>query len=66
MIQIKTIEQLKDKGCTIKQATRIATSRKSFAVFTADKLHLVNDLDRLIYDKLGADEWQEVDIYQIN
>ena len=65
MIHIKTFEQLPQRNCTAKDALRIATTRKRFAVFTLESLHLVNDLNRLIYDKLRADEITEIDIYQL-
>lgn len=65
MIQIKTYEQIEQRNCTAKEALRIATTRKRFAVFSYNTLHLVNDLNRLIYDKLRADEIAEIDIYQL-
>jgi len=65
MIQIKTFEQLPNKDMTANQALRIATTRKKFAVFTLDTLHLVNNLDRLIFDKLRAENLSEIDIYQL-
>ena len=65
MIHIKTFEQLPQRNCTAKEALRIATTRKKFAVFTLDTLHLVNNLDRLIFDKLRAENLSEIDIYQL-
>jgi len=65
MIQIKTFEQIEQRNCTAKEALRIATTRKRFAVFTLDTLHLVNNLDRLIFDKLRAENLSEIDIYQL-
>ena len=65
MINIKTPEQLEQRGCTAKQLFRIATTRKRFAVFTSEKLHLVNNLQKLIREKLFNEQISEIDIYQL-
>ena len=63
LIQDKT--QLNKADINIKQALRIEASRKRFAVINGDKLHLVNDLERLIFDTLKADNLYDVEVYQL-
>jgi hypothetical protein len=65
MINIKTLEQLEQRSCTAKQIFRIATTRKRFAVFTSDNLHLVNNLQKLIREKLFNEQISDIDIYQL-
>lgn len=63
LIQDKT--QLNKAEINIKQALRIETSRKKFAVINGDKLHLVNNLERLIFDTLSAKDLYNVEVYQL-
>lgn len=63
LIQDKT--QLNKAEINIKQALRIETSRKKFAVINGDKLHLVNNLERLIFDTLKAQDLYNVEVYQL-
>jgi len=63
LIQDKT--QLNKADINIKQALRIEASRKRFAVINGDKLHLVNDLNRLVFDTLRGDELYSVEVYQL-
>jgi len=63
LIQDKT--QLNKADINIKQALRIEASRKRFAVINGDKLHLVNDLNRLVFDTLRGDELYNVEVYQL-
>jgi hypothetical protein len=57
--------QLNKADINIKQALRIEASRKRFAVINGDKLHLVNDLNRLVFDTLRGDELYNVEVYQL-
>ena len=63
LIQDKT--QLNKAEINIKQALRIETSRKKFAVINGDKLHLVDNLERLIFDTLKADNLYDVEVYRL-
>jgi hypothetical protein len=63
LIQDKT--QLNKADINIKQALRIETSRKRFAVINGDKLHLVNNLDRLVFDTLKREDLYNVEVYQL-
>lgn len=63
LIQDKT--QLNKADINIKQALRIETSRKRFAVINGEKLHLVNNLERLIFDTLKAQDLYNVEVYQL-
>ena len=47
------------------QVLRIDKTRKRFAVIHGDNLHLVNNLDRLIYDTLRDENLSYIDIYQL-
>lgn len=47
------------------QILRIDKTRKKFAVICCDCLHLVNNLDRLIYDTLKDENRYAIDIYQL-
>jgi hypothetical protein len=47
------------------QLLRIDKSRKRYAVIHGDTLHLVNNLDRLIYDTLKDENRYSIDIYQL-
>jgi hypothetical protein len=63
LIQDKT--QLNKADINIKQALRIEATRKRFAVLNGDKLHLVDDLERLIFDTLKSDDLYNVEVYQL-
>jgi len=63
LIQDKT--QLNKADINIKQALRIETSRKKFAVLNGEKLHLVDNLDRLIFDTLKAEKLYSIEVYQL-
>ena len=63
LIQDKT--QLNKAEINIKQALRIEMSRKRYAVINGDKLHLVDNLERLIFDTLKADNLYAVEVYQL-
>jgi hypothetical protein len=65
MIQINTFEDLGKESLNANQALRIATSRKRFAVMSEQGLHLVNDLNRLIYDKLRSEDVYSIRVYQL-
>lgn len=63
LIQDKT--QLNKAEINIKQALRIEASRKRYAVLNGDKLHLVNDLERLVFDTLSTQDLYNVEVYQL-
>ena len=63
LIQDKT--QLNKADINIKQALRIEASRKRYAVLNGDKLHLVNDLERLVFDTLSTQDLYQVEVYQL-
>jgi hypothetical protein len=65
MLLIQDRTQLNKADINIKQALRIEASRKRFAVINGDKLHLVNDLNRLVFDTLRGDELYNVEVYQL-
>lgn len=65
MLNILSIEQLDHQEMTIKQRFRITRTRKSFAVFVNNDLYLVNDLERLFFDRLKAENIYNALIYQL-
>ena len=65
MLLIQDRTQLNKADINIKQALRIKTSRKRFAVINGDKLHLVNDLNRLVFDTLRGEDLYNVEVYQL-
>jgi hypothetical protein len=65
MLMILDKTQLNKADINIKQALRIEASRKRFAVINGDKLHLVNDLNRLVFDTLRGEELYSVEVYQL-
>lgn len=65
MIQIKTFEELDNFEITIKQRLRIMKTRKQFAVFVFDKLYLVNDLERLFFDRLRSENIYQAQVFQL-
>jgi hypothetical protein len=65
MLLIRDKAQLNKADINIKQALRIDASRKRFAVIDGEKLHLVNNLDRLIFDTLKASNLYFIEVYQL-
>lgn len=65
MLNILSIEHLDSQEMTIKQRLRITRSRKAYAVFIDDTLYLVNDLERLFFDRLKAENIYNALIYQL-
>ena len=65
MLLIKDKTQLNRADINIKQALRIETSRKKFAVLNGEKLHLVDNLERLIFDTLKAENLYSIEVYQL-
>lgn len=65
-LPIKDEQELNRAELNIRQALRIAKSRKRYAVINGGKLHLVDDLNRLIFDTLRSDDLYDIEIYQIN
>ena len=65
MLMIQDKAQLNKADINIKQALRIEASRKRFAVINGDKLHLVDDLERLVFDTLKREDLYNVEVYQL-
>lgn len=65
MFTILDIEQLQEQELTIKQRLRIFKSRKKFAVIVEDNLYLVNDIDRLFFDRLRHENIYNAIVYQL-
>ena len=65
MLNILDITPLDNQEMTIRQRLRLSRTRKSFAVFVDDNLHLVDDLDRLFFDRLRAENIYNALIYQL-
>ena len=65
MLFIQDKTQLNKAEINIKQALRIEMSRKKFAVLNGDKLHLVDNLERLIFDTLKAENLYSIEVYQL-
>ena len=65
MLNILDLQQLEAQEMTIRQRLRITRTRKSFAVFIGDDLYLVNDLERLFFDRLKAENIYNALIYQL-
>ena len=57
--------QLDKASLNIRQALRITKTRKKYAVIHGDDLHLVNNLDRLIFDTLRASDLYGIEVYQL-
>lgn len=66
MFSILDLEQLENHELTIKQRLRIFKSRKKFAVFVDENLYLVNDLERLFFDRLRSENIYNALVYEIN
>lgn len=64
-LPIKDETELNKAELNIRQALRIAKSQKRYAVLQGDKLHLVNDLERLVFDTLRANDLYDVEVYQL-
>lgn len=65
MIQIKTFEELDSLEITIKQRLRVMKTRKQFAVFVDENLYLVNDLERLFFDRLRSKNIYQAQVFQL-
>lgn len=65
MFNILDAEQLQEQELTIKQRLRIFKSRKQYAIFIDDKLYLVNDIDRLFFDRLRHENIYNAIVYQL-
>lgn len=65
MFNILDVEQLENHELTIKQRLRIFKSRKQYAIFIDDKLYLVNDIDRLFFDRLRHENIYNAIVYQL-
>ena len=63
LIQDKT--QLNKAEINIRQALRIELTRKKYAVLSGEKLHLVNNLDRLIFDTLKSENLYFIEVFQL-
>lgn len=65
MFDILDIEQLQEQEITIKQRLRIFKSRKKYAVFVGENLYLINDLERLFFDRLKHENVYYAQVYQL-
>ena len=65
MLFIQDKTQLNKAEINIKQGLRIEMSRKRFAVLNGEKLHLVDNLERLIFDTLKAENLYSIEVYQL-
>lgn len=64
-LPIRDEQELNKADINIRQALRIAKSRKRYAVLSGDKLHLVDDLERLVFDTLKSENLYQVEVYQL-
>lgn len=64
-LPIQDATQLDKASLNIRQALRIAKTRKRYAVIHSDKLHLVDNLDRLVFDTLRASDLYGIEVYQL-
>ena len=64
-LTIKDRSEIARAELTAGQILRIDKTRKKFAVIHGETLHLVNNLDRLIYDTLKDENLAYIDIYQL-
>ena len=65
MLFIQDKTQLNKAEINIRQALRIEMSRKRFAVLNGEKLHLVDNLERLIFDTLKDENLYSIEVYQL-
>lgn len=65
MFNILDTTELENAEITIKQRLRILKSRKKYAVICLDTLYLVNDLERLFFDRLRAENIYNALVYQL-
>jgi len=65
MFNILDSTQLAEQELTIKQRLRILKSRKKYAVICLDNLYLVDDLERLFFDRLRAENIYNAIVYQL-
>ena len=66
MFSILDNTQLAEQELTIKQRLRILKSRKKYAVICLDTIYLVNDLERLFFDRLRDENIYKALVYEIN
>jgi hypothetical protein len=64
-LPIKDFTQLEQADLNIKQAFRINRTRKKYAVLNGDNLHLINNLDRFIFDTLDSKDLYNIEVYQL-
>ena len=64
-LPIKDFTQLDQADLKIKQAFRINRTRKKYAVLNGDNLHLINNLDRFIFDTLDSKDLYNIEVYQL-
>lgn len=64
-LPIQDYTQLDKANLNIRQAIRIKRTRKRYAVIHGDDLHLVNNLDRLVFDTLRASDLYGIEVYQL-
>lgn len=66
MLNILDAHQLTSQEMTIKDRLRLMKTRKRFAVFVDDKMHLVDDLERLFFDRLRSSNIYDAVVYQLS
>ena len=59
-------QDLEYASLTMGQKVRIAKTKKRFAILNSDKLHLVNDLNRTLRDKLKDAYSCVVEVYDLH
>lgn len=64
-LPIKDFTQLDQADLNIRQALRINRTRKKYAVINGEKLHLINNLDRFIFDTLASKDLYNIEVYQL-
>lgn len=64
-LPIKDCTELNRADLNLRDVIRIAKTRKRYAVINDDKLHLVDDLDRLVFDTLKHSQLYGIEVYQL-
>lgn len=64
-LPIKDCTELDKADLNLRDAIRIAKTRKRYAVINEDKLHLVDDLNRLVFDTLKHSQLYGIEVYQL-
>lgn len=65
MINITHRKELLSEDLNMKDQIRVSRSKKDYAVIVNNRLHLVNDIDRLFLDRLRHEIYSEARIYYL-